>query len=257
MSRWLQWLTRCCEIAVVFFVGCMREDNENGTLHTQLVSAGRFHLVCSKFSFYDGGGGGVSSECFLRVLHLQWKGVIWTLAQRNTLSKCSEDTPPPQIINEELWASACSEDPPPPNCKWRTLSTCTLRRPPTPCHRGRTLSILTTFHPSLILYHIWTSVCIKVATSWRLMTLRVTKPRKSTSSVWPSGNFRICWRIFHPNHAHLCSFEMIEWHNVIWQHKNTLYWFEAKLENKQVSRITTFRETVFSLVSNLIWNDPI
>ena len=72
VSHGLQWLTRCCEIAVVFFVvGCMREDNENDTLHIQLVSTGRFCLVCLKFSFYDGGGGG-SSGCFLRVLHLQW-----------------------------------------------------------------------------------------------------------------------------------------------------------------------------------------
>ena len=34
----------------------LAEGNKSGTPYIQLVSVGRFSLVCSKFSFYGGGG---------------------------------------------------------------------------------------------------------------------------------------------------------------------------------------------------------
>ena len=76
------------------------------TLHIQLVPAGRFHLVCSKFSFYLGGG------CLwaLRVLFSKffYDGGGW-------FSEQVPQRPPPPVIKGELWKTfECLKDPPPP-----------------------------------------------------------------------------------------------------------------------------------------------
>ena len=96
---WKKWPTFCLRACV----------------KTRLVSAGRFCLVCSEFSLYEGG--------FLSVLaqsspFMMGEGVLWTLAQMRTLSKCSEDPPnhkgrtlskhaqktPLPIVKAQLWA---------------------------------------------------------------------------------------------------------------------------------------------------------
>ena len=95
--------------------------------------------------------GGVLLSTLLRVL--LWASFQKTPSpnhKRTTLSKCSEDLPHPRVIKGELWASTQKTTP--------------------PIIKAQLWAFWQLFTPQWFLSHTWTSLCITVVSSWRLIT---------------------------------------------------------------------------------------